>query len=77
LHGHTLRAIDGFPPGGNYGECIAAGTAVSRVVEALGLKVVQLSAKTFYCFSHAEWENMQKRPRKPRVRLGGKALLAG
>jgi hypothetical protein len=44
LRGDTLRAIDGFPIGNNYGECIAAEIAVSKKVEALGLEVVQLSA---------------------------------
>ncbi len=61
LRGDTLRAIDGFPLGYNYGECIAAEIAVSKMVEALGLKVVQLSAEPFHCFSHAEWGKYAKK----------------
>jgi hypothetical protein len=70
LRGDTLRAIDGFPLGDNYGECIAAEIAVSKMVEALGLKVVQLSAEPFYCFSHAEWGKYAKKTAEA-ARLSG------
>jgi len=61
LRGDTLRAIHGFPLGDNYGECIAAEIAVSKMVVALGLKVVQLSVEPFHCFSHAEWGQYAKK----------------
>src|SRR5690606_31973330 len=51
----TLEAIDGFPIGVNYGECIAAEIAVSRKVEALGGKVEQVAEEPFCFFRHLEF----------------------
>jgi hypothetical protein len=51
----TLSKIGGFPVGANYGECIAAEIAVSRKVEAAGLRVVQARQAPFYFALHREW----------------------
>lgn len=51
----TLSRIDGFPIGGNYGDCIAAEIAVSRKVEAARLRVVQVRQAPFYFTMHREW----------------------
>ncbi|MEM7327821.1 MAG: hypothetical protein AAF437_03715 [Pseudomonadota bacterium] len=57
MRSETLRRIDGFPIGRNYGECIAAEIAVSKAVESLGLKVAQIAAQEFFCFRHWEWNS--------------------
>ncbi|MGE0742036.1 MAG: glycosyltransferase [Hyphomonadaceae bacterium] len=51
----TLQAIDGFPIGANYGECIGAEIAVSRKVEALGKRVEQVSPEEFRFIRHVEY----------------------
>ena len=51
----TLARIGGFPIGANYGECIAAEIAVSRKVEAAGLRAVQVRQPPFYFAIHREW----------------------
>jgi hypothetical protein len=56
----TLSRIDGFPIGGNYGDCIAAEIAVSRKVEAARLRIVQVRQAPFYFTMHREWN--QDRP---------------
>jgi hypothetical protein len=75
LRGDTLKAIDGFPLGDNYGECIAAEIAVSKKIEALGLKVVQLSAEPFSCFGHAEWGKYAKKTAEAARLSGWKGTL--
>jgi len=60
LRGNTLDALDGFPIGTTYGECIAAEIAVSRKIEAMGLKVVQLDSEPFSFVQHAEWSGDRK-----------------
>lgn len=52
----TLEAIGGFPIGTTYGECIAAEIAVSRKVEAAGLRVEQIAPEPFAYIRHAEWK---------------------
>lgn len=51
----TLKEIDGFPLGMNYGECIASEISVSKKIESIGLKVVQLKKTPFYFIRHFEW----------------------
>lgn len=55
LSADTLRAIGGFPEGGNYGECIAAEIGVSRAVAALDRRVEQFADAPFHFFRHCEW----------------------
>lgn len=52
----VLERIGGFPIGGTYGACIAAEIAVSRKVEAAGLKLAQVAPEPFHYFSHADWK---------------------
>jgi hypothetical protein len=52
---HVLEQMDGFPIGQNYGECIAAEIGVSKRVQALELKAVQVSSEPFRYFRHREW----------------------
>jgi hypothetical protein len=51
----VLERIHGFPIGHNYGECIAAEIGVSKYVQSLGLRTVQVSDKAFSCIGHREW----------------------
>lgn len=60
FRGDTLKALGGFPIGTNYGECIAAEIAVSKMVESLGLQVVQLEEKPFSYIGHSEWGDNSK-----------------
>ncbi len=60
LRGSTLDRLDGFPIGSTYGECIAAEISVSRKIESLGLKVVQLDNEPFSLVEHAEWSGSRK-----------------
>jgi hypothetical protein len=55
LKARTLDKIKGFPIGVGYGECIAAEIAVSKKVEALGLKVDQADGQPFRYIRHIEW----------------------
>ena len=55
----VLEAIDGFPQGANYGECIAAEIAVSKAIEAKGLVVRQVDPRPFKWFRHIEWNQDQ------------------
>ncbi|MEZ5653647.1 MAG: methyltransferase domain-containing protein [Burkholderiaceae bacterium] len=54
--GKTLQAIDGFPIGENYGECIAAEIATSKKLEAAGFTVHQLASDAFKFIGHVEWQ---------------------
>ncbi len=60
LRGDTLDALDGFPIGATYAECIAAEIAVSRKVVSMGLDVVQLDSEPFSLVQHAEWTGNRK-----------------
>ncbi len=51
----TLCAIDGFPIGHNYGECIAAEIGISKKVEALGLRLALIGDEEFAFIRHLEW----------------------
>lgn len=51
----VLAAIDGFPVGASYGECIAAEIGVSRKVAERGFDVRQVHAEPFRYIRHAEW----------------------
>lgn len=55
VRGEVIEALNGFPEGGNYGECIAAEIGVSRAVEARGLSLRQVGATPFHAFRHREW----------------------
>jgi hypothetical protein len=51
----TLKKIDGFPLGIDYGQCIGSEISVSKKIESIGLKVVQLKKTAFYYIRHIEW----------------------
>ena len=51
----TLSAMNGFPIGNNYAECIAAEIAVSKKVQQLGLPLSGFSTLPFHFFRHKEW----------------------
>ncbi len=51
----VLRQLNGFPIGKNKGECIAAEIGVSKRVEALGLRVKQVSQTPFYYITQDKW----------------------
>ncbi|HSW14710.1 MAG TPA: class I SAM-dependent methyltransferase [Solimonas sp.] len=51
----TLETIGGFPTGANYGECIAAEIGVSRKVESLGLRALQVASEPFRFIRHFEY----------------------
>ena len=51
----VMKRIDGFPGGGNYGECIASEIGVSKKIESLGLSVIQVKEMPFYFIRHLEW----------------------
>jgi hypothetical protein len=51
----VLERIGGFPIGSSYGECIAAEIGVSKRVQALGLRTVQVAAAPFHYLRHREW----------------------
>ena len=55
-----LERIDGFPIGVTYGEAIAAEIAVSKKVQALGLRTVQVAWRPFTYIQHREWTHTQK-----------------
>lgn len=57
----TLDAINGFPIGENYEECIAAEIAVSKKVESLGMEIAQIdSQQPFSRIAHTEWSSHKK-----------------
>lgn len=51
----VMEQIDGFPHGLNYGECIAAEIAVTKKVQALGLRVEKIENNDFSYIRHLEW----------------------
>jgi hypothetical protein len=55
LSRQMLEAIDGFPIGTDYGECIAAEIAVSQKVISLGFRVEQVDEEEFHYIRHFEW----------------------
>jgi hypothetical protein len=56
LSADTLKRIDGFLIGRNYGECIAAEIATSKKVESLGRDVVQVNEhEEFFYIRHLEY----------------------
>jgi len=57
----TLDAINGFPLGENYEECIAAEIAVSKKVEVLGMDIAQIDPQQpFSRIVHTEWSSHKK-----------------
>lgn len=57
----TLDAINGFPIGENYEECIATEIAVSKKVEALGMGIAQIDPqRPFSRVVHVEWSSHKK-----------------
>jgi hypothetical protein len=64
LSGDTLKKINGFLIGRNYGECIAAEIATSKKVESLGRDVVQANEhEEFFYIRHLEYN--QDSPTSP------------
>jgi hypothetical protein len=60
---NVLEAIGGFPTGLNYGECIAAEIAVSRMVVQRGFEIRQARPEPFHFFRHFEWnKDFPERP---------------
>jgi hypothetical protein len=54
--GDTLKKINGFLIGRNYGECIAAEIATSKKVESLGCDLVQVNQhEEFFYIRHLEY----------------------
>lgn len=57
----TLVAINGFPVGENYDECVASEISVSKKVESLGLEVIQIDPhNSFSRVAHKEWSSHKK-----------------
>ena len=59
----ALEALQGFPIGRNYGECIAAEIAVSRRVAELGLQFAQVAPEPFTYVQHGGWD--PRHPQRP------------
>ncbi len=74
LPGAALEALQGFPIGRNYGECIAAEIAVSRRVEQLGLEFTQVAQQPFTFIQHAGWD--PRDPQRPIQKSRPADLLA-
>lgn len=53
--GDVLHRMGGFPIGKTKEECIASEIAISKKVEQLGLKVLQIAEEPFKYFRHDEW----------------------
>lgn len=51
----VLDRIGGFDIGLSYGEAIAAEIAISKKVQALGLRIRQIHATPFYYVEHPQW----------------------
>lgn len=77
FRGDTLQAMDGFPCGVGYEECVAAEIAVSKRVESLGLRVEQLGDEPFCCFGHLEWGRQAKKTAEAVKRSGWMRWLPG
>jgi hypothetical protein len=60
-----LEAIQGFPVGGNYGEAIAAEIGISKKVQALGLRVVEVGPTPFWYIEHPQWLHRRSSPAHP------------
>lgn len=61
LRRSTLVAINGFPIGESYDECIASEIAVSKKVEFLGLEILQIDPQQpFSRVAHTEWSSQKK-----------------
>lgn len=56
LRKEVLERINGFPIGENFGECIGAEIAVSKMIEAYGLQVTQVAKQDFCYIRHREWQ---------------------
>jgi hypothetical protein len=50
-----LEAIDGFPVGSTDGEAIAAEIGISKKVQALGLRLVEVGSTPFWYIEHSQW----------------------
>lgn len=56
---NVLEAIDGFPTGVNYDDATIAEVALSKKVEALGLKVREVGPGSFRYILHPQWQRRQ------------------
>jgi len=51
----VLERAGGFLVGRDYGEAIAAEIAISKRVQALGLRIDEVGPEPFFCFDHPQW----------------------
>lgn len=65
----TLERIDGFPVGRDYGEAIAAEIAISKRVQAAGLRICEVGDRPFRHVSHPQWERHPQRRSAPTLGL--------
>ncbi len=66
----TLEAIGGFPVGRDYGEAIAAEIAISKRVQAHGLRICEVGDRPFRHVSHPQWKNHPRRTKRREPSLG-------
>ena len=50
-----LEAVNGFIIGTSYHEAVAAEIAMSKKIQALGLRIKQVGLLPFTCVEHAQW----------------------
>jgi hypothetical protein len=50
-----LEAVNGFFIGANYNEAVACEIAISKQVQAMGLRTKQVGLLPFTCIEHAQW----------------------
>ena len=55
----VLEKIGGFPIGANYGEAIAAEISVTKKVQSLGMRGVQVAWRPFRYIRHPEWDHVR------------------
>jgi hypothetical protein len=58
----VLEATDGFIIGRDYGEAIGSEVAISKRVEALGLRVREVGIGPFRYILHPQWANLRATP---------------
>jgi hypothetical protein len=58
----VLEATDGFLVGRDYGEAIGSEVAISKRVEALGLRVREVGIGPFRYILHPQWANLRATP---------------
>ncbi len=71
----TLEAIGGFPVGRDYGEAIAAEIAISKKVQARGLRICEVGDRPFRHVSHPQWKDHPQRTARREPSLGLERFL--